>query len=118
MKKATLKKGDAVLIPDLDITAGFFERFRGLMFTRSIPDSYGLLIRPCNQIHMMNMRFPLDVIYLSEDGTVLHIDENIRPWAIGKTVKKAVGVVEINAGACARLGIETGDRLTIEKSIM
>ena len=114
MEKAMLRKGDAVLIPDMDVTASFFERFRGLMFRQSIPDNYGLLIRPCNQIHMMNMKFPLDVIYLSGDGTVLHIDENIHPWKIGKTVKKAVGVVEVNAGTCARLGVETGDKLTIE----
>ncbi|MBR5619188.1 MAG: DUF192 domain-containing protein, partial [Clostridia bacterium] len=106
----------AVLIPDLAVTTNFFERFRGLMFKQSIPDSYGLLIRPCNQIHMMNMMFPLDVIYLSGDGTVLHMDENIRPWKIGKTVKHAVGVVEVNAGTCARLGIETGDKLTIENA--
>ena len=114
MKKAVLRKGDVVLIPDVDVTVSFFERFRGLMFAQSIPDSYGLLIRPCNQIHMMNMKFPLDVIYLSGDGTVLHMDEDIRPWKIGKTVKKAAGVVEVNAGTCARLGIETGDKLTIE----
>ena len=118
MKKAILKKGDAVLIPDLDVTTSFLERFRGLMFRQSIPDSYGLLIRPCNQIHMMNMKFPLDVIYLSGNDTVLHMDEDIRPWQIGKTVKRAVGVVEVNAGTCTRLGLETGDKLTIEYCIM
>lgn len=116
MEKAILRKGDAVLIPDMDVTESFLERFQGLMFTQSIPDSYGLLIRPCNQIHMMNMKFPLDVIYLSEDGTILHIDEDIHPWKIGKTVKKAVGVVEVNSGTCARLGLETGDKLTIENA--
>ncbi len=116
MKKAILRKGDNVLIPDVDVTANFLERFRGLMFTQSIPDSYGLMIRPCNQIHMMNMKFPLDVIYLSEDGTILHMDENIQPWKIGKTVKHAAGVVEVNAGTCARLGLETGDKLTIENT--
>ncbi len=114
MEKAILRKGDLMLIPDLDVTASFLERFRGLMFTSSIPDSYGLFIRPCNQIHMMNMKFPLDVIYLDEDGTILHMDENIQPWRIGKTVRQAAGVVEVNAGTCARLGLETGDKLTIE----
>lgn len=118
MEKAMLRKGDAVLIPNVDITVSFLERFKGLMFTESIPDGYGLLIRPCNQIHMMNMKFPLDVIYLAEDGTVLRIDEDIRPWKFGKLVKKAVGVVEVNAGTCARLGLEPGDRLTVDKCIM
>ena len=55
MEKAILRKGDAVLIPDVDVTSSFLERLRGLMFTQSIPDSYGLMIRPCNQIHMMNI---------------------------------------------------------------
>lgn len=116
MKRAMLKKEDAVLIRNVDITTRFMERFRGLMFRKTIPDHYGLLIRPCNQVHMMNMHFPLDIIYLSADNTVVHIDENLQPWRIGRTVKGAVGVVEVNAGTCARCGISPGDRLTIENN--
>lgn len=114
MEKAIVKKNDAILIRNVDVTSGFAERFRGLMFAQSIPDNYGLLIKPCNQIHMFNMKFPLDVIYLSEDNAVVHIDEDIRPWKIGHTVKNAVGVIEVNSGTCARCGIGVGDRLTVE----
>ena len=114
VKKAMLKKDGIVVLRNLDITTRFFERFRGLMFVRSIPDNYGLLIRPCNRIHMFNMKFPLDVLYLSYEDEVMHIDENIRPWRVGRTVKGAAGVVEVNVGTCARCGIQIGDRLDIE----
>lgn len=114
MKKAIVKKDDLVLIRNVDVADGFWERFRGLMFAQSIPDNYGLLIKPCNHIHMMNMKFPLDIIYLSEDNTIVQIDENMRPWKIGKTVKKAKSVVEVNAGTCACIGINVGDRLNVE----
>ena len=114
MKKAIAKKDGLVVIRNVDVADGFWERFRGLMFAQSIPDNYGLHIKPCNQIHMMNMKFPLDIIYLSADGEIVHIDENMRPWKIGKTIKKAASVVEVNAGTCACCGINVGDRLTVE----
>lgn len=114
MEKAVVKKEGLIVIRNADIASGFFERLRGLMFAQSIPDNYGLVIRPCDQIHMFHMKFPLDVIYLSADGTVLRVDENMRPWSVGKRVGKAAGVIEVNAGICARNGIAVGDVLTVE----
>jgi len=113
MKKTQVKMNGAVVIPGLEIADSFITRFNGLMFRKSIPDDYGLLISPCNQIHMFNMRFPLDIIYLSEDNTVLHIDENIQPWKVGRTVKKAVCVIEVNAFFCRNKEIGIGDTLVI-----
>ncbi len=116
MEKATVKKDGAVIIRNVDVASGFWERFRGLMFAQSIPDSYGLLIKPCSQIHMMNMKFPLDIIYLSDDGTVINIDEDMQPWKIGHTVKNSACVIEVNSGTCARREICIGDRLDIENT--
>lgn len=116
MEKAIIKKDGAGIICNADIAKNFWERFRGLMFAQSIPDSYGLLIKPCRQIHMMNMKFPLDVIYLSDDGTVVDIDEDIHPWKIGHTVKESACVIEVNSGTCARRGICVGDRLSVENT--
>ena len=115
MEKTVIKKNETVILPNAETAATFFERFRGLMFAEEIPDSYGLVIKPCRQIHMFNMKFPLDVIYLSEDDTVVDIDEDIRPWKIGRTVKAAAYVIEVNAGFCARNGIVPGDRLSVQK---
>lgn len=114
MKKCRILRNGGVLIRRADMTENFFERFRGLMFANSIPDSYGLVISPCRQIHMFNMKFPLDVIYLSEENRVVDVDENMQPWTVGKTVKAAARVLEVNAGTCARCEICPGDVFEIE----
>ena len=39
-------------------------RFRGLMLRASLPEGRGILLSPCNSVHMAMMRFAIDVIYL------------------------------------------------------
>ena len=114
MKKAIIKKEDGTIICRADVACGFFEKFMGLMLRKSIPGDYGLLIRRCNQIHMMNMRFPLDIIYLSRENEVIHTDRNIQPGRIGKPVRNAADVIEVTAGTCEKLTIERGMRLKVE----
>lgn len=95
----------------------FFTRFKGLMFVKEIEDNYALHITPCNQIHMLNMRFALDVIYLDQNDRVVKIDENVQPGKICKTVRNAKSVIEMKAAAAARFGIRQGDtlKMTVEK---
>lgn len=114
MKKAVIKKDGATVIPQAEIADSFASRFRGLMFRKSIPEDYGLVISPCKQIHMFNMRFAIDVIYLSREGRVVHIDPDMKPGAVGKTVKEAELVIEVLSGVCAKLGITQDDILSVE----
>lgn len=116
MKSAVIKKDGIAVIEKAEIADNFITRFKGLMFVKSIPDDYGLLIRPCNQIHMFNMKFPLDIIYVSKEGEVVHIDADIQPGKVGKTIKKAAYVIEVNSGICAKQGICVGDFLTEAES--
>ncbi len=114
MKKASIIKNGKVLTDNAEVADSFFRRFMGLMFRKSIDADYALHITPCNQIHMLNMRFAIDVIYLSESGTVVKIDEDVKPNKICKTVKNAKSVIEMNSRAAATFGICEGDRLEIE----
>jgi uncharacterized protein len=62
---------------------------------------------------MWNVRFPLDLIFIRQNGRIALIhkalpgESNFRP---GKPVKY---VLEVNAGFCTRNGIKTGDRCRI-----
>ncbi len=109
MKQIKILKNNIVITSNAEIADGFFSRFRGLMFRKSIADDYALLITPCNQIHMLNMKFAIDVVYLSESGEVVKIEENLQPGKICKTVKNARSVVELKSFSAARLGISIGD---------
>lgn len=111
MKKIIIKKNSQVITDNAKRADNFFTRFKGLMFVKEIDDNYALHITPCNQIHMLNMRFPLDVVYLSENGRVVKIDENVQPGKICKTVKGAKSVIEMKAFAASKLGINQGDVL-------
>lgn len=113
MKRIKISNANSDIIIDGLLADGFVSRFRGLMFKKSIPDGWGLLIVPCNQIHMFNMRFALDVVYISKDNKIVFIDRDVPKGKVCKAVKQAHCVLEINAGTAASLGLNTGDTLTV-----
>lgn len=117
MKKIIIKKNSQIITDNAQRADNFFTRFKGLMFVKEIEDNYALHITPCNQIHMLNMRFALDVIYLDQNGRVVKVDENVQPGKICKTVRNAKSVIEMKASAAAKLGINQGDvlEITVEK---
>ena len=117
MKKIIIKKNSQIITDNAQRADNFFTRFKGLMFVKEIEDNYALHITPCNQIHMLNMRFALDVIYLDQNGRIVKVDENVQPGKICKTVRNAKSVIEMKASAAAKLGINQGDGLemTVEK---
>lgn len=113
MKKAKIIKNGITVTENAEIADSFFSRFKGLMFKKSIDGDYALHIKPCNQVHTFNMRFALDVVYLSESGEVVEIHENVKPNKACKAVRKAKSVLEMRAASASALGIAKGDVLEI-----
>ena len=66
----------------VQVADNFLQRLRGLMLRSpaSLPLGMGLLIAPCNSIHMMFMRFAIDVVYIDENYKVLKVVENLPAW--------------------------------------
>ena len=85
----------------------FFARFRGLMLRKRLPAGHGLLIAPCNSIHMCFMRFAIDAIFIDKDYRVLKVARNVKPWIGLAWCWKAWGVVEVSAGEANSLQIGT-----------
>lgn len=93
------------------------ERARGLMFVEEMPMLSGMLFvyeRPqFVSFWMKNTLIPLDMLFVSPEGEVLHIHEDAVPEDTtpipgGDGVQM---VLEINGGLAARLGIGVGDVL-------
>ena len=113
MKTVDIRKGEVVLCRAY-LANGFFTRLRGLT-GRTLDDHIGgLLLVPCNQVHTFNMAYPIDIVYLAKDGTVVQIDAQIPPSKILKTVKKSHSILELRSGAAEQLGIRPGDRLSLQ----
>lgn len=87
---------------DIIIAESFWERFRGLMGKKSLPEHTALWIVKCGSIHCCFMKFPIDVVYLSKDEKVLKT-ETVKPWRIGSFVRGADSVLEMNKGEAANI---------------
>ena len=85
-------------------------RMRGLLGRSSLDAGEGLLLRPASSIHTWFMRFPIDAVFLAQDGTVVGIADNLLPWRAAAR-RGARSVLELTSGECERRGLRTGERL-------
>jgi uncharacterized membrane protein (UPF0127 family) len=92
------------------------ERAKGLMFRRALPEKSGMLFlydRPqAASMWMKNTFIPLDMVFIAEGGAVHRIEANTEPFstAIISSEGDIIAVLELNAGAAARIGLKRGDR--------
>lgn len=109
MKKIVIKNEDEILFQNSNITSNFVDRFRGLMGKNSLEENEALCISPCNSIHMFFMKFPIDVIFLDKNERIIHLIENMKPWAISKIVARAACVIEMPAGSLKKKDLKMND---------
>jgi hypothetical protein len=73
-----------------------------------------LWITKCPSVHMMGMRYPIDVAVVDRDGRVLKV-ATLKPWVGGTRPRlKATATIEAPAGALATWGVGVGSRLAYE----
>ena len=104
MKRQRFSINENIL--NVDIADNFFTRFRGLMLRKSLANGQGLLITPCSSVHMMFMRFAIDVVYLSKGYRILKIVRNLRPWIGVSMCSGAHSVLELRSGEADRLNLK------------
>ena len=93
-------------------------RMKGLLGRRELPVGEGLLIAPCNSIHMFFMRFPIDALFLDGDGAVVKLFAALPPWRATWVYPNARSVLELPAGVAAATGTVEGDRLSFERTAL
>lgn len=88
-------------------------RLKGLIGTRELPAGEGLWLKPCQQVHMLGMQYPLDIVFLDEGHRIVRIVKRLGPWRVSPRVGEAASVIELPAGTADRLGLEPGSALDI-----
>lgn len=106
---------DNILLDKAYIADNFFTRLKGLLGKDGLDSGEGLIIKPCNSIHTIGMKFPIDVAFLDKDDRVVHIMNNIPSGRFSPIVKKAKYVIETKAGELALKGLEIGDILQLRQ---
>jgi uncharacterized membrane protein (UPF0127 family) len=73
----------------------------------------GLWIVPSRGVHTIGMMFPIDLVFLSKDKEVVHVEEYVRPFRISRVSLKASSVLELPPHTIYRTGTRVGDQLEI-----
>ncbi len=94
-----------------------WSRLRGLLGTRALEPGAGLWLKPCNQVHMIGMRYAVDLVFLDDELRVLRTIAGLRPNTISPKVGDAASVLELPEGTLAGRGIASGVRLAIDGAV-
>ncbi len=86
-------------------------RMRGLLGRSELAPEEGIFLQPASSVHTWFMRFPIDVVFLDRDLSVLRVVRRLAPWRTAHR-RRAAAVLELAAGESERRGIEVGQRLS------
>ncbi|MHB1419227.1 MAG: DUF192 domain-containing protein [Bacillota bacterium] len=106
----------AYLATRTEIANTFWKRFKGLLGRREFPLGSAMVIRPCNSVHTVAMRFSIDVIFIDRECRIIRMIHQMRPNRFSPIIRKAAAVVELPAGTLKTSSTKMGDRVKVEVS--
>jgi uncharacterized membrane protein (UPF0127 family) len=87
-------------------------RLKGLLGKDHLQENEGLLLDPCNQVHMFFMNMAIDAIFLDSENRIVAV-ESLKPWRLSKLYFKAKKVLELQYGLAEKAGWKVGDKLQL-----
>jgi hypothetical protein len=120
--KTTIKRVTINNTPiEAEVADTTLKRIKGLMFRESLEKEKGMLFLfdddGYHGIWMMNMKFPIDIIWIDSDHKIVDIVKNAQPCKVlcpsYKPKEKARYVIEVNAGFTDRHSIKIVDKVKI-----
>ncbi len=89
-------------------------RMKGLLGKKSMPNNFGLWIKPCSSIHTFFMKFPIDVLFLSSTYHVVGELKAFRPFRLSSWMHSAQSVLELSQGAIDQSKTKIGDQIVFK----
>lgn len=116
MKKYEILKGNILIADRAKLYKDFFFKAKGLMFSTPLRRGRGIILEASEEgifettIHMLFVFFPIDVVWLDSNKTVVDVKRSVMPFVPWLSpCKPAKYVVEIKRGASKSICV--GDRL-------
>lgn len=98
----------------IDIADTSAKRRMGLLKHSKLEPGEGLWIAPCEAVHTIGMKFPIDVLFLDKKRKVLKIKNEMRRSRMAACLR-AHSVLELPSGTAAAMETVVGDQLEFEK---
>lgn len=109
------ERNNALVGDKIKVADSFWTRFKGLMMAPDLAEGEGLIITPCNSIHMMFMRYAIDALFIDKTNKIVAIYENLKPWiGLTKLYSNVVSVIELPANIVKKLDLKIEDSLRLE----
>jgi len=111
------KTRETFVATEATIADTYFPRLIGLLgkTKRWAQQGKGLWIIPSRGVHTIGMLFPIDLVFLSREKEVVHVEEYVRPFRISKVSLKAMSVLELPPHTIYRSRTQVGDQLEIAR---
>jgi len=111
------KTRETFIATEATVADSYFTRLIGLLgkTKRWAQLGKGLWIVPSRGVHTIGMLFPIDLIYLSKEKEVVHVEEYVRPFRISKVSLKAMSVLELPPHTIYRSRTQVGDLFEIAR---
>ena len=90
------------------------KRMQGLLGREFLPEGEALMITHCQSIHMLFMKFPIDVVFLDNQNKVVGVTARIKPFAFSPIFWKSSCAIELPAGTIEATKTCVGDQLVIK----
>ena len=105
---------NTLLADRADIADTSAKRRTGLLKHASLEPGEGLWLAPCEAVHTIGMRFPIEVLLLKRKKKVLKIKNQMKRGRMSVCLR-AHSVLELPSGAAAAAQTVAGDQLEFEK---
>ncbi len=103
----------ALLADNVEVAGNFKKRLKGLIGASALKHGEALILFPCNCVHTFFMKFPIDVLFVDRDATILHAFENMRPFRFSPLIRSSYMVVELPAGRLSSTGTAAGNHVQL-----
>lgn len=102
------------LAGEAEYAKSFWQRGRGLLGRDGLAEEGGMVFEPCSNIHMLGMKFALDVVFLDKAGRVLKLYPDLKPWRPYAGARKAHMTLELPVGTIAKSNTTVGDVIALQ----
>lgn len=102
--------GAACLVPAVRLAALWWERAAGLLVLPPLKRGEGLLIDSCRAVHTIGMRYPIDIIFVDSEWSIVRVVNQLPTFRF-RAARAACRTLEMLSGEATRLGFSAGQRL-------
>jgi uncharacterized protein len=99
-----------VLADSVEVAGHGAARRKGLLGRDGLAAGEGLWIVPCESVHTIGMRFPIDLVYLDRNKKVRKVRSGVPPWRLSACLS-AHSVIELASGTIQTTKTTPGDKL-------